>query len=80
MFGQYPVPESSYAVKVELTPSHLLVYTRDGRIIQAPLAWFPWLETASLEQRQDVTVWGFELFWNALDDGISMQTLLFGRP
>lgn len=71
--------ERNDAVTAQVSDSTLTVTTRDGRTIIAPLTWFPWLESAAPELRQDFTVWGTSIHWNQLDDGVSMATLLLGR-
>jgi hypothetical protein len=68
------------AVAIRLDDAQLSVTTRDGRVISVPLNWFPFLQAATPEQRADVTLWGHTLFWNQLDDGLSMQVILLGRP
>jgi hypothetical protein len=67
-------------VSVQVTDTMLIVGTRDGRIIHTPLAWFPFLVNADREQRQNFRVVGSTILWEALDDGVSMETILLGDP
>lgn len=67
------------AVGVEFEDHMLKVMTRDGRVIQVPLDWFPWLESASDAQRDDYRIYNTSIFWPQLDEGIEMQTILLGR-
>lgn len=54
----------------------------DGRVLGAPLAWFPRLLHATPEQRAQVEISGGEtgLHWDELDEDISVAGLLAGRP
>lgn len=62
--------------KFWLTPR---VNLADGRVIGAPLTWFPrWLH-ASTEQRSQVELSAAGLHWDALDEDISVQGLLQGH-
>ncbi|MCH8744665.1 MAG: DUF2442 domain-containing protein [Chloroflexi bacterium] len=60
----------------------LIVGWGDGRTISVPLAWFPWLVSASPEER---THWrlvgkGQGIHWEDIDEDISVEGLLAGRP
>ena len=69
------------AVDVAVSDARLLITLSDGRELAAPLAWFPRLRDATLEQR---TNWeligrGHGLHWPDVDEDISVRALL-GRP
>jgi hypothetical protein len=64
----------------EVYPEELIVRTVDGRTIHTPLSWFPFLVTAREAQRQNFRVIGWTILWDELDEGISMEPLLLGRP
>jgi hypothetical protein len=51
----------------------------DGRTIGVPLAWFPRLLHATLEQRQQVELSRSGLHWIEIDEDISIAGLLAGR-
>jgi hypothetical protein len=51
----------------------------DGRVISAPLAWFPRLLTATPEQRAQVTLSHRGLHWESLDEDVSIDGLLAGN-
>jgi hypothetical protein len=59
----------------------LWVDLADGRTIGAPLAWFPRLLRASVEDRGEVRISpsGRGLHWEKLDEDISVEGLLAGR-
>ena len=59
----------------------LLVSLEDGREVRVPLAWFRWLDGASAEQMADLEVieFGLGVWWESLDEGVSVPWLL-GLP
>jgi hypothetical protein len=69
------------AVKVYLTEETLTVDLSDGRTISVPIAWFPRLEHANMEERSN---WrfigrGHGIHWEELDEDISVENLLAGK-
>ena len=63
---------------VVVSDDRLDVRLRDGRVISAPLAWFPRLAQAPAEQRQ---VWessaaGLGIHWPLIDEDLSVEGLL----
>jgi hypothetical protein len=73
-----PRPRATSAV---VDDDRLRVALEDGRELSVPLAWFTWLEGATPQQRRDVAVieYGLGIWWEALDEGISVPWLL-GLP
>ena len=51
----------------------------DGRTLGVPLAWFPRLLHATMEQRAQVELSRAGLHWEKLDEDISIAGLLAGR-
>jgi Protein of unknown function (DUF2442) len=67
---------------VRVTDTALTVTLRDGRVISAPLAWFPRLKNASPEGR---ATWqpaaaGHGIHWPLIDEDLSIEGLLQGTP
>ena len=60
----------------------LVVDLSDGRVIAAPLAWFPRLLAGTPTQRAnwEVAGGGYGLHWPDLDEDISVEGLLRGAP
>lgn len=61
---------------------HLMwVDLADGRVLGAPLAWFPRLLGATPAQREryEISLLGDGLHWEELDEDISVDGLLAGR-
>ena len=55
------------------------VHLDDGRVIAVPLAWFPRLLAATVEQRAQFELSPLGIHWEALDEDISIDGLLAGH-
>lgn len=64
---------------VRFDESCLWVDLDDGRVIGAPLAWFPRLLRASASERLQFEISPMGIHWDALDEDISVAGLLAGR-
>ncbi len=66
------------AVNVVCTDDSLQVVLADGREIIAPLVWFPRLQKATPEQRNEWRLigGGIGIHWEAVDEDISVESLL----
>jgi hypothetical protein len=70
------------AQQVTVTDDSLVVDLTDGRTITAPLAWYPRLVHATPQERN---TWrligdGEGVHWPDLDEDLSVEGLLLGRP
>jgi hypothetical protein len=70
------------ATRVEATDDTLRVELRDGRSIAVPLAWYPRLLHATAAERSNHRLigGGQGIHWEDLDEDISVEGLLAGRP
>lgn len=70
------------AVSVSITSEMIQVVLDDGRVISAPLAWFPRLLHGSEQERSRTRFIGNGegLHWPDLDEDVSVEALLAGRP
>lgn len=70
------------AVGVEVDADALTATLADGRVIAAPLAWFPRLLHADADERRNWRLIGDGLgvHWPDLDEDVSIEGLLAGRP
>lgn len=70
------------AQSVKITDDSLSVDLSDGRTIAVPLAWFPRLLHATREERNNWRLIGkgHGIHWEAIDEDISVEGLLAGRP
>ncbi len=66
------------AVEVSCTDDTLSVVLSDGRMISAPLAWFPRLLDATAKERAEWELIGdgIGIHWEAIDEDISVASLL----
>lgn len=66
------------ATDVLFTDDALKVTLADGREVTAPLAWFPRLEAASPEDRNQWRLigGGVGIHWDSVDEDISVESLL----
>ncbi|HVT03315.1 MAG TPA: DUF2442 domain-containing protein [Thermoanaerobaculia bacterium] len=67
---------------VHCTEDSLVVDLQDGRTISVPLAWYPRLLHATLEQRAEWVIAGAGLgiHWPEIDEDLSVAGLLSGAP
>jgi Protein of unknown function (DUF2442) len=70
------------AETVTITENTLSVDLNDGRTISVPLAWFPRLLHASAKERKNWRLIGKGqgIHWRDLDEDISVEGLLAGKP
>jgi hypothetical protein len=73
---------TALARSISVTEDSLMVDLDDGRTITVPLAWFPRLLNGSDEERRDFRLIGRGegIHWPQLDEDISVEGLIFGRP
>ncbi len=67
---------------VHFSEDNLIVDLMDGRTISVPLAWYPRLLHASVEQRGrwQLAGGGFGIHWPDIDEDLSTEGLLRGAP
>ena len=70
------------AETITVTEDTLSVNLSDGRTIAVPLAWFPRLVHASQKERNNwrLIARGQGIHWEDIDEDISIEGLLAGRP
>jgi Protein of unknown function (DUF2442) len=73
---------SSTATRVLVSDDTLTVELTDGRTISAPLAWFPRLAHGTMAERNNWKLIGkgHGIHWPDLDEDISVENLLAGKP
>ena len=67
---------------VQFTDDTIAVDLIDGRTIVVPLAWYPRLLDATVEQRRNwqLSGAGYGIHWPDLDEDLSTEGLLRGAP
>ena len=78
LIKQKPVAMSARAIDVKVTKEELTVFLEDGRVVSAPLEWFPRLRNAS---EIELSEWefiggGIGIHWESIDEDISVKGLL----
>jgi hypothetical protein len=70
------------AENVKVTKDTLIVDLSDGRTISVPLEWFPRLVYATAEERNNWRLIGrgHGIHWEDIDEDISIEGLLAGKP
>jgi hypothetical protein len=70
------------AEKIKVTEDTLSVDLSDGRTISTPLEWFPRLLHATAEERGNWRLIGkgHGIHWEDIDEDISVEGLIAGRP
>jgi hypothetical protein len=71
-----------HAVNVFVDENTLTVELDDGRTVSVPLAWYPRLFHANKEERQNWRLIGkgHGIHWENVDEDISVEGILAGRP
>ena len=74
--------EVPFAENVRVTKDTLSVDLSDGRTISTPLEWFPRLVHATSKERHNwrLTGRGHGIHWEDIDEDISVEGLLAGKP
>jgi hypothetical protein len=70
------------ALRASISKDELAVDLSDGRTVIAPLAWYPRLLHGTHEERKQwrLIAGGEGIHWPALDEDVSVEGLLNGRP
>ena len=73
---------TALAEHVSVTEDSLIVDLDDGRTVTVPLAWFPRLLHGTLEERNKWRLIGKGegIHWPDLDEDISIDGILLGKP
>ncbi|MFL6261128.1 MAG: DUF2442 domain-containing protein [Thermoanaerobaculia bacterium] len=73
---------SARALGADITEDALTVDLADGRTISVPLAWYPRLLNGTPRERKSWRLIGMGegIHWPDLDEDISVENLVLGRP
>lgn len=71
-------PVRCAAKKVSFTKKHARISLADGRVISLPLKFYPRLKNATDEQRMNYELFGLNIYWDDLDEGIDLTAMLTG--
>ena len=67
-------------VNVMFSDSDLIVELEDGRTVTVPLVYYPRLYHGSTTERKNWVIEGEGIHWPDLDEDISTENLLSGKP
>ena len=67
-----------YVETVRIEHERVVMNLADGGDLSAPLWWYPWLEGATPEQRNNMQVHNSGAYWPDLDDGITAEAMAKG--
>lgn len=69
-------------VDVSIDDEKLTAFLADGREISVPIIWYPRLDGATREQRDnwELSAAGYGVHWPDLDEDLSAEGLLRGAP
>lgn len=73
-----PFDDNQRPVTAEFKDGMLLVTLKDERVIGTPIAWYPRLANATLEQLAKVELSTFEPHWEELDEDLGVEGMLLG--
>jgi hypothetical protein len=74
------LPTSALAKSVTFDDDLMYVLLMDGRVLGVPVAWFPLLRDATVDQRREYQICGggISLHWEEIDEDISIAGLMAG--
>ena len=74
------VPTTALAKSVRFDEAMMYVHLIDGRVIAAPISWFPRLSEATPDQRKryEIGGGGISLYWPDIDEDLSVANLMAG--
>ncbi len=75
-----PSERDPRATKVVVSDEVLTVELADGRVLEAPLEWFPWLIEAPADAVENFEIIdeGRRIEWSELGEGVSLSGLFRG--
>ena len=57
---------------------HARIFLADGREISIPLKFYPRLQKATESERKNYELFGLNIYWEDLDEGIDLTAMLTG--
>lgn len=74
--------QSASAINIVLDDATVSFELADGRVVSAPIAWYPRLLHGTVAERNEwrLIAGGRGVHWSALEEDISVENLLNGQP
>ncbi len=63
---------------LKFTEEYIIITLADERTIGMPLYFFPWLRSATEQQRRDYRLGAWSVYWEELDESIDMIAMISG--
>ena len=67
-----------YVKTAHIEHERVVISLADGGNLSVPLWWYPWLERATSEQRNNIQAHNGGAYWPDLDDGITAEAMAKG--
>ena len=71
-------PVRCAAKKVSFTKKFARITLADGRVISLPLKFYPRLQSATEAERENYEMFGLNIYWDDLQEGIDLTAMLTG--
>ena len=62
--------------EVIFTEDEVIITLTNGSKVSTPLSSHPWLASATESQRQNYELFPFSVFWDELDEGLDIESML----
>ena len=74
--------QAPLARRIDVTDAMLVVELIDGRSLSVPISWFPRLDAATPSERSRWVLVGKGegIHWPEIDEDVSVESLIAGRP
>ncbi|MBN9073312.1 MAG: DUF2442 domain-containing protein [Rhizobiales bacterium] len=77
-YGKYFETDDARPVEAWCDDEFVYAVLADGRQIRTPIWWYPYLRNVSAEKRSVVELLYEGIWWPAIDEGISIKSMLLG--
>ena len=64
--------------RVRFSDEFVFIDLADGRALGLPLYFFPWLQDASDDERNNCQLYPYSVYWRHLDEGIDIIAMVSG--
>jgi hypothetical protein len=71
--------EDARPIDAACDDAYLSITLQDGRVVRAPLWWYPRLQRASPQERARVELMPLGIHWPDIDEDISVASVLRGQ-
>lgn len=76
MARQEQILDQPVAVEFDEQEVYMTIVLKSGYRIGVPLAWYPWLQEATPEQRANYKCYDFSILWPDFNKGLDAESVL----